>query len=76
MQDALKKTETPTEKLLRGDDIKCSLKTKLFQKVKFTLENEMAVILATMLMEQVTVTLLLMKIWRKYLCLDYIIIVL
>ena len=37
--------------------IKCILKTKLFQNVKFTLENEITVILATTLMKQLTVTL-------------------
>ena len=37
--------------------IKCSFEKKLFQNVKFTLENQMAMILATILMKQVIVTL-------------------
>lgn len=56
------KTETstlPSEQLLHGADkkIKCNLKTKLFQNVKFTLEKEMVMILATILMNQVKATL-------------------
>ena len=52
------KTEAPTEQLLHGaDKNKVSLKNKFLQNVKFTQENHMAMILATILMKRVTVTL-------------------